>query len=528
MVQPQEYTPIPPREKQNLSKQLAGLLFLHRSARIWDGHNCKTEQVIRWCENCTPLCDDIMREWLKWKGYIAGKRGSNRIHWMKWFLSELDLIFRDFNICRCSPDSVREASRIYLNAVKQLYWETGVNDPEELCRLTRNDWEKLETATIALFFKHWMDTQPQMRQSIRDFAKSPFGNPISEDVLSSFDEEDTNAKSFLDKRYRALIDAHEDIRIMQEMGRHQKQYETHEKIQIVEYSAQGYLLPYTQLCAMDFIAGFKPDTPTSGRDTSCFRIFKYISQRSDIFRTSSYKKSYTKIANACKDYVSVLDQIAQWGKKSETGRIANPKKYVIGSMMAMELEEAYRLHLASAVAAISDDRKRNLHVKDRKKLESTILSSICVPIPIKTALIDEKNAAYFQCNLERISAHNILNYATDLKYTYTAPPQESETYISKTVILRSEQLDLLLVLCGVFGNQLKNQWSEDDYEEVADFLYHEYNVIDALRKIHFPLADDTESKEHYTKMRKFYEMVQSWTSDGSNQAYRYYRKAKDS
>ena len=373
-----------------------------------------------------------------------------------------------------------------------------------------------------------MDTQPQMRQSIRDFAKSPFGNPISEDVLLSFDEEDTNAKSFLDKRYRALIDAHEDIHIMQEMGRHQKQYETHEKIQIVENAAHGYLLPYTQLCAMDFIAGFKPDTPTSGRDTSCFRIFKYISQRSDVFRAPSDKKSYTKIANACKDYVSVLDQIAQWGKKSETGRIVNPKKYVIGSMMVMELEEAYRLHLASATAAIPDDMKRNIQAKDRKTLESTILSSICVPIPIKTALTDEKNAAYFQCNLERISAHNILNYTTDLKYTYTAPPLESETYISKTVILRSEQLDLLLVLCGVFKNQLKNQWSEDDYEKVADFLYHEYNVIDALRKIHFPLADDTESKEHYTKMRKFYEMVQSWTADGSNQAYRYYRKVKDS
>lgn len=208
MVQASEYEKIAPHEKAKLSRQLAALLCLHRHAKIWSGNYCSTEQIVQWGERNTLLSNEVMAEWLKWKSYNPGKKGNAAECWLTWFQIELGEIFRPFYSCFCCQESVKDAARIYLNAVKQLYWETGKNDPDESCRLTRNDWEKLENATIALFFREWLQRQPQMRQSITEFAKSPFGRSIPEDQLSYIGNDDV---SYYDIWYKYLIDAHNDL-----------------------------------------------------------------------------------------------------------------------------------------------------------------------------------------------------------------------------------------------------------------------------------------------------------------------------
>lgn len=522
MVQASEYDKIAPYEKAKLSRQLAALLCLHRHALIWSGNYCSTEQIVQWCERNTPLSNEVMAEWLKWKNYHPGKKKNMAECWLTWFQIELGEIFRPFYSCYCCPESVKDAARIYLNAVKQLYWEIGKNDPDESCRLTRNDWEKLENATTALFFREWLQRQPEMRQSIHDFAKAPFGYKIPEDQLLKVDECDDNATSFYEKRYRSLVDAHEEIGIMLGMGQIQKKRETYSASHYEENTARGYLIPYTQLCAMEFIAEGKTDTDTAERDTSCFRIFKYISQRRDVFRTPSDKHSFTKIANACKDYAAVLDRIAEWGVISKDGSITNPQRYVIGSMMAMELEEAYRLHFASVAASFPSTKKRKGKVSDCEAQVSSLTYNILGRIPCTVIPTGTWSKHSDQWHPDSSSAHNILNYTTDIEYIYSTPVSQSETYIDKSIILRMEQIDLIIILLGVFQNQIKEPWSESDYNRVARFLKKEYNIIDSLRNIGFPDNFSDKGKQHYRQMRKFYEMAQTWEEGGLNRAYQTY------
>lgn len=525
MAQESEYKKIPPRKKEKLSRQLAALLYLNRYAKIWAGNNCSTAQIVRWCEEENALCDDVMSEWLKWKSYVPGKNGNVVECWLAWVQVELGEIFRPFHSCCCCPESVKDAARIYLNAVKRLYWETGLNDPNGSCRLTRNDWEKLEIATTALFFREWMQTQSEMRQSIHDFTKAPFGNSIPEDQLLKVDEGDENATSYFERRYRSLVNAHDDIGIMLKMGQIQKERETYSRTQYEEKIANGYLIPYTQLCAMEFIAECKTSSAASERDTSCFRIFKYISQRREVFRTPSDKQSFTKIANACKDYTTVLDRIAEWGNVSNDGSLNDPKRYVIGSMMAMELEEAYRLHFSSAAAFFPPAKKRKGRVIDCELQTSKIAHCILGRIPYKIVPVGSWSSNFERWRLESAAAHNILSYATDLEYIYSAPLHQCEVYIYKAILLRMEQIDLLTILLGLFQNQMSQPWSELDFERVARFLLQEYNVVDALRKIGFPGKNGDEGKQHYRQMRKFYEMAQTWEKGGLNQAYQTYREA---
>lgn len=521
MAQTLEYKKIPPKEKEKLSRRLAALLYLHRQVKIWAGNKCSTEQVIRWCEENNPLCNDVMAEWLRWKGYSPGRKMDIGECWMTWYRLEFREIFDSFSSCCCCPESVKDASRIYLNAVKQLYWETGLNDPDESCRLTRNDWEKLEIATTALFFREWMQSQPQMRQSIHDFARVPFGNPISEDQLLITDE---NGISDYERRYRSLNIAHNEIGIMLEMGQIQKERETYRRSQYEEKTKKGYLIPYTQLCAMEFVAKRKSSSDTSERDASCFRIFKYISQRREVFCTPSDKESFNKIANACRDYSGVLDCIAESGV-SKDGKISDPKRYVIGSMMAMELEEAYRLHLASAAAFFPPSKKRKGRACDCEYLESKIAHCILGRIPYTVVPAGMWNSNFDQWHLESFSAHNILNYSTDLEYIYSAPLAHCEVYIDKTILMRMEQIDLIDILLFIFQNQIKQAWSDMDFERVAQFLSQEYNVIDTLRDIGFVDKATSKAKQHYKEMRKFYEMVQTWEPNGINHAYLTYTEA---
>lgn len=325
-------------------------------------------------------------------------------------------------------------------------------------------------------------------------------------------------------RYQYLIDAHNELSVMLKMGEIQKKWEAYSASQYEEKNTKGYLIPYTQLCAMEFIAESKMSADTVERDTSCFRIFKYISQRREVFRTPSDKKSFTRIANACADYASVLDRISEWGKTKKEGSINNPKRYVIGSMMAMELENAYRLHFASAAASLPSEKKRKGRACDCEYLERKIAHCLLGRIPYRTVPIGMWNSHFDRWQMESISAQNILNYSTDLECIYSAPLEYCEVYIDKTILLRMEQIDLLVILLGIFQNQMKEPWSESDYENVAQFLFQEYNIIDALRNIGFPENSSDKGKQQYKQMRKFYEMVQTWEKDGLNQAYRIYKE----
>lgn len=195
MSQLEVYMKMAATDKEKLSRRLFPLLFLHRVAKLWTGANPTTQQIIKLCGEGTTLCTDVMNVWLKWKGTLPAREKKRDIKWIKFFSTEYSDIFSSFSKYKCCPDAVKDVARIYLNALKQLYWETALSDSDRCCPLTRNDWEKLENATTAVFFGEWLASQKEMRQSIYSFSKAPFGEPIPE---SKLDEQDEDGVRFLD------------------------------------------------------------------------------------------------------------------------------------------------------------------------------------------------------------------------------------------------------------------------------------------------------------------------------------------
>lgn len=517
-------------DKEKLSKRLLPILFLHRVAKLWTGANPTTQQIIQLCGEETILCADVMNTWLKWKATLPAKEKRRDIKWLKFFSDECGIIFSSFAKYKCTPDAVKDVVRIYLNALKPLYWETALGDPDRSCPITRNDWEKLENATTAVFFGEWLESQQNMRQSIYGFTKAPFGEPIPE---SKLEEQDENGVCFLDTRYKRLVDAFEELDIMLEMGLYQEEIEAFYK---PHSTKQGFHMhPYTHLCAIELIMDSKvlaskeyKQKPNPDRDTSCFRIFKYISQRQNVFQTPSDKSSNLKIARACLDYAKVLDKIAKWGYPTNSGEMLDAKRYVIGSMMVMELEEAYRLHFVSAAASVAQEKKRRGTVADCRAQESEIAQCILERIPSRRIPFYMVERDYKLNEYISFPAHNILNYERDLKFIYSEPIKLSSIYVLKTTLLRDVQIELMVILKGIFSLHMKMVWSDSDFQSVAKFLKEEYNVVDTLREIGFPKPGNSQiekenCRQHYTRMRKVYEMIQSWEINGGNRAYSIYR-----
>ena len=519
------YVKMTSKEKAAISNQLAALFLFKDSLDYWK-QNLALFQLESICKKDDPLHPQLLTLWKEWEDNCSEKKWDVN----EWYQVMLENILSSLLKWNCCFEAVRDTVRVYINAKKKLYYSVGKLDPEGVCPLVRQDWDRLADSTIVAFLLEWLITQPEMRQNIYQFAREPFRSQLP---LNEIPQENTlSGESGFRIRYNALRDAYRDIEIMHNMRKLQIAKEGTEKTYFPQYSDVGYQIPYTTLCAMEFIANSKlkgrTETgifdETKGSERSCLRIFKYISQRQDVFRNPSDRGKNTKIATACADYAAVLDVISEWGKEAHLGDTNMAKKYVIASMMVLELEESHRLFLASAAAATPRRSKKNKDDVSWDKFESKIAYELIGRIPTiyynkqltaSNALLNRGDVIYGS-----VSAFNFLRYHEIVKYIYAVPPEVSTLYVLKTCILRDIQVELFSLLLMLFSTEVRLAWTDSDFHVAANFLYEKYNVVDALRKIPFPELEPLSinksgkrmrrKKDHYDRMREFFRMMQSW------------------
>ena len=529
------YVKMTSKEKAAISNQLAAL-FLFRDVFIQYNDAVTFQHIKSICKEHDPLHLQLLDLWKKWEKNCIEKKWN----FYEWYKVMLVLILRSFTKAHCCFDAVRDTVRVYINAEKRLYRSIGIFDTKGICPLVRQDWDHLGNSTIAAFLMEWIITQPEMRQSIYQFARNPFNSPIPPDDLPQ--DKTVSGESGFAIRYNALRDAYRDIEKMHFMRKLQIDKEGTEKTYfpyyeeyLKPYDNEECLIPYTTLCAMDFIANSKLKGRTesglydevAGAERSCLRIFKYISQRQNVFRNPSDRGKNNKIAVACADYAAVLNTISEWGEKAHLGDIYMAKKYVIASIMAIELEESHRLYLANAAAAASRRRKKNMGDVFWDEFESEIAYELIGRIPIITRSntspkIDNKYIA-----VGSVSAFNFLRYRETVEHIYSTPPETAMLYSLKICLLRNIQSELISLLLMLFSTKDRIEWTYSDFQVAANFLYEKYNVVDALRKIPFPeleLPSINKSgkrmrrkKDHYDRMREFFRMMQSWETQDMDQ-----------
>lgn len=521
------------KEKESVSNQLAALFLFRDSLNYWK-QNLTLFQVESICKKDDPLYPQLMVLWKKWEDNCTGKKWDVN----EWYQVMLENILSPLLKLNCCFEAVRDTVRVYINAEKKLYHSIGKLDSEGVGPLVRQDWDRLADSTIAAFLLEWLITQPEMRQNIYQFAMKPFDSQLP---LSELPHENTlTGESGFRIRYNALRDAYRDIEKMHNMRKLQIAKEGTEKTYFPQYSDAGYQIPYTTLCAMEFIANSKLNGRTEtglfdeakGSEKSCLRIFKYISQRQDVFRNPSDRGKNNKIAAACADYAAVLDIISEWGKEAHSGDTTMAKKYVIASMMVMELEESHRLFLASAAAATPRRSKKNKDDVFVDEFESEIAYELLGRIPVikyePTCSNDPLDTDNVICiSVGSVSAFNFLRYHEIVKYIYSTPLKTTMLYSLKVCLLRNIQANLLELLLMLFSTEVRLAWTEGDFQIAADFLYEKFNVVDAFRKIPFPELElhsgnkngkrKRRKKDHYDRMREFFIMMQSWENQNKDQ-----------
>lgn len=531
-----EYKPLSKKEKEEKSKQLAGYLILDQYCKVLDSTEGQIfNQLLRFCDERSSLYKSAKGVWRKWekilreaeKSFLEDEKGpipswKKTSLWRNWYRSELHELFLPFSNYKWSLLSLQDAATVYINAVKKFYWGNAPFDQDGTCPLSRSQWENMRTATIAMFLSSEILNHPVMRQNIYQFSKAPFGCPIPKEILEKKDE---NEVTFAKRRHHGLLECRKELEIMLTMGQLQKEFEMHQRQSNDSEEETYYEYSYPRLCAIHFIyeskirASEDMDRDIVPRDTSAFRIFKYISMRKDMFSTPS-DKGFTKlIPKACADYSKVLDTIAQWGPMNDTGIFKNAKGYVIGSIMATELEEAYRLHFASAYASAicKQGQKFSEHaIQTALNILGRFPYYLVFPINFEELMktsdflkdADKFILSQYEC------AHNILNYKMDLSYITSKDEQACNSYVERSRTLRNEQLTLYSVLQNIFHEQIEQEWSDSDFYAVAKFFYEKYNIIDVLRKISFPFQSEQENsceiKMHYENMQKFYEAIHSF------------------
>lgn len=424
--------------------------------------------------------------------------------WHNWAIDQLRQIMRVDEVC--STEAVRYAVRLYLKVMQLRYYQYGAQDEAHRYPLTPWVWTQMGNAVIAEFLYTWMLNQQHMRQSVSEFARYPFGNPLDADALRKYEGETDSGKK--DTRYQLLRGAHRDIQIMQRMREIQADEEAEGEAPAL---SDAHDLPYTTLLAMDFIANCYTQDRRSeeeknktylenrkrGKEINCFRIFKKISQKKEPLPNESHDGSNMGIAAACADYRAVLDQIAEWEEPAVNGDRDLAFQYVVGTLMAKEWEEAFRLHFASAFAAAE---RRKGPQKQQEALESETAQELL-------------GRSVFTLS------HSIMDYREDLRHICSAPNETIKPYLDRYRILAGEKGMLHSILWMLWPPPNRPVWSEADYLDAAQFFSRQYNIIKKLRGIDFPPAAPSgaaspggkrRGKDHYDRMRKYYDMINKW------------------
>lgn len=568
MGQPEGYKNLSVETKEIYGRRLAALLWMDMHG-IWKLHYEWDKQIF-WGQLSKLGMDEknqifcfLGDEWNKWAGessklhaLLSVASQLNIVYdahgnsceketdcllswWEIWYHAELREILSPCMGTTVCPVSIKECVSIFLIALKCLYLETVRCNPQNAYELTDPEWKCMGNAAIATFLRQWLTDQPEMQMTIYDYSKNYFKYSSPSEREADIGEIDVEARD------RAMRDSYLDIDTMQKMRKIQADEEGSIIKDIPVREKDGYALPLTTLYEMECIARRKLDTrwdiTIEGKDHSCMRIFKYISQRKTPLKVAGEN---AEIYAACQDYVNVLKEISRLEKKAIAGDADAARNYVIGSMMVMEQEEASRLFFASTSAV---ERQRRKQKKGREKDEEVLACGVLARFPASRAWL-QNSVQGIQDPTKGSSvvaepAHNILNYERDIRYIYSATPEQQESFQRKMIVLRYSQLIILVALRELFLEKDLRKWEASDYQEAAYFWGKEYNVVKALLKIQFPECEvrqrSTEDgerkrrkKDHYDRMREFFVMVQSWSEkyrvglDKSASPYETYRKVR--
>lgn len=548
MGQPEGYKELSSKAKGIYGKQLAALLWMEQNeiwlrAMGWNGLNKQDQLAALNMNGASKIFNDLQAEWRKWlvyydifcygdttqcDDYIKGTQLRKK--WNLWYRAEFRKILSQCMEPPICLASIRDCVSIFLIALRYLCEETVRGNPCTY-KPTDQEWRCMGNAAIATFLIQWLMGQREMRLKISDFSKTYFKQLID----SEQQKEENIEKIDTETRYKALLKACDDICIMQIMREIQADEEG-SKIKRPPKDERKFSLP--TLYAMGYTAWSKLDTRWDGK---CMRIFQYISER----KTSlDVTRKNPEISAACQSYVKVLENISSWGEKAITGDVDAARNYVVGSMMVMEQEEAYRLFFASASAAESQRRKQK---KRKEKGEEELMVGVLARLTasrdwIRNSIRDIQDPTKVSTDAFE-TAHNILNYKQDIRYIYSATPEQQVFYMGKTQILRYSLLYILVELRELFPKEKLHKWEALDYQEAAQFFKEKYNVVEALLEIPFPEYEEPQrskgdgkrrrrKKDHYDRMRELFVMMQSWPEkygvglDKISSPYETYKKAK--
>ena len=478
------------KQKGKRSSQLAALLCLMRTVTPLQVMGNKG---MKYCphDKEDELYPFVLQIWQLWAKHCCDREAHPDVWqewcmWCAWMLRILLGLDGEVTV-----ENVIQAVRCYVPAAQKLLYQVGQDDEDDQYPLTDQDWTQMGNAAIATFLYDWMANQEEMRQSIYRYAREPFGGELPPD--DPWRKLACSQVGPLEARENALRSAFEDLRVSFQMRVLQAEEEERKAGQILVKSPNCFQLPYPVLLQMEFIAR------TRVKDTgNCFRIFKMISQRKNVMKDERETGTNESVEKACAAYNAVLEEIAQWEQPAAAGDVPMAQKYVIGSLMAKETEEAYRLHFVSAMAGAA---KRKGTQRKRMELESEIAQQI------------------LGRNTESLP-HDPMTYKDDIACICSADQNAYPHYVSKRMILRREQTYLCAQLNMLLPAWARPKWTEDDYRKAAAFFGEKYNIINKLRSIPFPAAVRTEpsgngkrnrkGKDHYDRMREYYEMIIGW------------------
>lgn len=543
MEQYKAYKPPSPKRQEKMANQVAALLHLDRLP--WTESGDYYNELVAFRDKWERYLHGLHPDFYYIINKYAGRFNQSQFKslWHLWWLEEIINVFRPITKYKWTPESIKDASKIYLDASKKVYEKTGLYQSDFECDPSDNDWERLEIATVAVFLGERLSNHSQMRQTIAEFISTPFGKPIPKE---KFKETDDSFNTYFELRRNHLYAARDEVLILLKMGQllGEKQIsdikqndQTENTKNVTEEKsfggnkdpneqAESQTFSYAHLCAMEFIAENKiyyKKKDRKARDTSVFRIFKYISQHVKSFSTPSDKNYDHFLPEACADYSKVLDTIEEWGRLAGKDTYY-AKRYVAGSVMATELEEAYRLHFVcecvSVQKSISPGRESNFKKKE------FIFQSVFLGNFISTFLLKKRRIL-----ITIDTPHNILNYNDDIHEIFYGSEIHHISYFAKSRILKNAQTDLLSILRNIFMDQLDSVWSDDDFCAVAQFYRYKYNVVEVLRRIKFPpLDNDEESRrkreDHFKRMHLLYKQFSQWADYGEEQRHEFYKEAR--
>lgn len=499
-------------KKQKQSWLLAGLFALQDHCRTSEGI-LRLEYLAEHPDaSQSTLTKHAIKAYTSWK-HACLIEGLSPVVWTKQYLQ---FIFNDIIDQPLSISQIKWVARVFTNAAKKFYRTQPQDAKIKSCTLCHNDWERLERTAIACFLSDWLRNNPDMKQSLYDFALNPFGERRSFDTVYTSKEE----------YYSILLRVHDDIRTLLEMRQIQANNENTFAAPIKPADSPKYAYSYVELCALELAI--------SKYAESRLRIFRYITRRKDILSIRAEHDEAYPLLSAFDDYYAILNDIKSLEDIALKDDLQACKRYVASSMAIGVLEESTRLYLASTLFNFFEKKGTN-NTPTLRTINNELYESLWARIPSFPNQRFSRNpdpASSKSTNYELGCAHNILNYSRDVDALFNHSTEYSEIYVMKQLILRKELNDLRGLLLLLFPNQ--HSWTDQDFRSAFDFYRQEYNIVDTLIKYPLPNLDHVQphkkgarrNKDAFDRYRSIYLHLLSMAESSVDNAYKIFKASR--